>query len=346
MVQITTRGGGGPKIAKLPWGPLRTSVPKPPSPFTIPPWRCFHSANLFARTCPGRHFSRCSIGSARNLSPCFTRVIYGGTALSRKPMVTISANGEHSPLRIESADHLRIAPPEQRGSILDTWEAAIRQLQLHEPHHAPRAWIGHFSYDLARILEPIPSLAKNDHPFPLLHWQLFEEYFLFDHATQLWTAAVTTHGGFAHDATRLHAMEELLRSTRAAAAPATTAPQPTLLESFPRESFLRSVERIKDYIAAGDIFQANFAQRWKFHIPAHPIDLFQTLMRTSPSAYAALLIDFARMGRAALRFRPRQNYCCNAGGCNCSRVRSKGPALAILPIPCTTNNCAPSSSIR
>ncbi len=51
---------------------------------------------------------------------------------------------------------------------------------------------------------------------------------------------------------------------------------------MPREQYLQKVQRIKDYIAAGDIYQANLAQRWSLHTSASPIDLFRQLMLESP----------------------------------------------------------------
>ena len=60
-----------------------------------------------------------------------------------------------------------------------------------------------------------------------------------------------------------------------ASATAAPAPHSRLLEQMPREEFLTKVRRIKYYIAAGDIFQANFAQRWKVQTDARPIDIFR-----------------------------------------------------------------------
>ncbi|GIX32175.1 MAG: anthranilate synthase component I [Lysobacterales bacterium] len=61
--------------------------------------------------------------------------------------------------------------------------------------------------------------------------------------------------------------------------------------SFPREDFLRAVERIKDYIAAGDAFQVVLSQRLSLPFRARPVDVYRALRALNPSPYLYYL-DF------------------------------------------------------
>ncbi len=49
--------------------------------------------------------------------------------------------------------------------------------------------------------------------------------------------------------------------------------------------FERMVERAREYIFAGDIFQVVLSQRFGFDLPAEPIELYRALRRTNPSPY-------------------------------------------------------------
>ena len=59
-----------------------------------------------------------------------------------------------------------------------------------------------------------------------------------------------------------------------------------------RGKFLRSVERCKEYIAAGDIFQVVLSQRLDFVPGIEPFDLYRALRQVNPSPY----LYFLRMG--------------------------------------------------
>jgi anthranilate synthase component 1 len=55
------------------------------------------------------------------------------------------------------------------------------------------------------------------------------------------------------------------------------------------EKFLRSVDRCKEYIAAGDIFQVVLSQRLDFKPEVEPFDLYRALRQVNPSPYLYFL---------------------------------------------------------
>ena len=62
--------------------------------------------------------------------------------------------------------------------------------------------------------------------------------------------------------------------------------------NMPREAFEAMVLRCKEYIAAGDIYQANLSQRFTRGHPAmDPLHLYRVLREINPSPFAAYL-DF------------------------------------------------------
>jgi anthranilate synthase component 1 len=56
-----------------------------------------------------------------------------------------------------------------------------------------------------------------------------------------------------------------------------------------RDHFLRSVERCKEYIAGGDIFQVVLSQRLDFKPEVAPFDLYRALRQVNPSPYLYFL---------------------------------------------------------
>lgn len=61
------------------------------------------------------------------------------------------------------------------------------------------------------------------------------------------------------------------------------APEP--VSNFTHEGYLQAVEKAKDYIKAGDIFQVVPAQRWTHEFPLPPFALYRSLRRTNPSPF-------------------------------------------------------------
>lgn len=57
------------------------------------------------------------------------------------------------------------------------------------------------------------------------------------------------------------------------------------ISNFAKPDYLAAVERAKDYIRAGDIFQVVPSQRWRMDFPLPPFALYRSLRRTNPSPF-------------------------------------------------------------
>ena len=59
----------------------------------------------------------------------------------------------------------------------------------------------------------------------------------------------------------------------------------TWQSNFTKEDFMRTVEKAKEYIAAGDIFQIQISQRLQLETRTDPFDIYRALRRINPSPY-------------------------------------------------------------
>ena len=217
----------------------------------------------------------------------------GFSVIGRNALVQVRVEDERSRAVLHTSRHLtglERTDVQRPADPLDALEHVLTaDPQLLLPHHPLTTWIGYISYDIARRIEEIGNTAKNDLHTPLLEWRLFEQYYLYEHATQMWSVVVTLESDRARAEKVLsHMAEEVARSADSFTS---RTPKSRILEQMPRGEFIARVRRIKEYIAAGDIFQANFAQRWRVETDAHPIDIFRRLMQQSPAPYAALLVN-------------------------------------------------------
>jgi para-aminobenzoate synthetase component 1 len=62
-----------------------------------------------------------------------------------------------------------------------------------------------------------------------------------------------------------------------------------LRSTFTHPGYLSAVGRVREYIIAGDIFQANLSQRFQAPLPELPFELYRRLRKRNPAPFAAYL---------------------------------------------------------
>jgi len=62
-----------------------------------------------------------------------------------------------------------------------------------------------------------------------------------------------------------------------------------LRSTFSRQGYLEAVARVREYILAGDIFQANLSQRFQARQAGHPFRAYRRLRERNPAAFSAYL---------------------------------------------------------
>ncbi|MDP2913154.1 MAG: aminodeoxychorismate synthase component I [Candidatus Omnitrophota bacterium] len=68
-------------------------------------------------------------------------------------------------------------------------------------------------------------------------------------------------------------------------------PSPRLKSNFSGASYMKAVEKAKNYIRKGDIYQVNLSQRFEAELDMTPFELYSRLRRLSPAPFSAYL-DF------------------------------------------------------
>src|ERR1700719_2770543 len=162
--------------------------------------------------------------------------------------------------------------------------------------------VGYFSYDVVRQLENIGEHAKDDLSLPDCELMFFDRLLAFDHLRH--QIHIVAAADVSRESPRkaydraLRDIDSLERKLAAGLSPAlwrkSTKSKGKLKvhAGTRRENFLRGVERCKQYIAAGDIFQVVLSQRLDFIPEVAPFDLYRSLRQVNPSPY----LYFLRMG--------------------------------------------------
>jgi para-aminobenzoate synthetase component I len=159
--------------------------------------------------------------------------------------------------------------------------ALLERATAERPADAPPFWggiAGSFGYDLARGLERIPTIARDDLELPVLHLQLVDELLAFDHGRGIVLAVAPTSQGIR----RLAALHASARHA------ATSEPDAGTLEVTPFARYEPLAERVLEHIRCGDVYQANLTHRLSAPCDS-PLELYARLREQTPVPYNMFL---------------------------------------------------------
>lgn len=145
--------------------------------------------------------------------------------------------------------------------------------------------VGYVSYDAIRFIENIPDANPDEMHVPDTYFMFPSEVIVFDHREK--TVDVITYseeGGLKH----IDVLEESLRSmdrTAIRKLPEGNGDSLPFNSNFTPQAYGDIVEKAKEYILAGDIFQVVLSQRFGFPLNVHPFTAYGALRRTNPSPY-------------------------------------------------------------
>ncbi len=153
--------------------------------------------------------------------------------------------------------------------------------------------VGYFAYDTVRYVEPVIGPAKDpgelDTPDILL--MLSEEVVVFDNLRGTIAFVITVDpaqdGAYEQAQVRIDELQKQL----SAAAPLPALPEQRgiadedFVSHFDQAGFESAVERIKEYIVAGDVMQVVISQRMSVEFGGDPLNVYRALRYLNPSPY-------------------------------------------------------------
>jgi anthranilate synthase component I len=198
----------------------------------------------------------------------------------------------------------------EHGELVEAREVAdpfAEVERLRAEHSVPRleglpgftgGLVGWFGFECIQYIEP--RLAKNAKPdelgTPDILLMLSEEVAVFDNLKGRLYLIVHADPREPQAWARANRrLDELTHRLRHAGAgyPETLLPaaldESHFVSGFTRDGFIAAVEKSKDYIAAGDVFQVVLSQRLSVPFHARPVDVYRALRALNPSPYMYFL---------------------------------------------------------
>jgi para-aminobenzoate synthetase component 1 len=230
--------------------------------------------------------------------------------LGSEPFLVMNSRGSEITL-IRGQEH-----EVQHGNPFD---ALGKLLEVYKLDHCPArvpflgGAVGYLSYDLCHFIEELPSTAVDDLILPESHFAFYDTIVAFDHLEGRVYLVATgfpeveegqrlkrarmkleeTKGWLcsSHWVTASEAKQPQDRDCFVASAPRNDrqSKEITLKSNFTAEEYRKAVNRVREYIAAGDVFQVNLSQRFETDLKIPPYELYKRLTTVNPAPFASYL---------------------------------------------------------
>ena len=214
-----------------------------------------------------------------------------------KPDLIWRCQGTTSELNRESRFDANSFVP-QDGTPLDELRALIEECRINMPADLPAAaagLFGYLGYDMIRLVEHLPNINPDPIGVPDAVMIRPTVVAVLDGVkgevtlvSPAWVnSGLSARAAYAQAAERvidaLRDLERPVSSTHRELSGAAHVGAPE--SNFTKEGYLAAVEKAKDYIKAGDIFQVVPAQRWAQDFTLPPFAMYRALRRVNPSPF-------------------------------------------------------------
>ncbi|MBU2560168.1 anthranilate synthase component I, partial [archaeon] len=189
---------------------------------------------------------------------------------------------------------------ELKGNPASALRDFIGDYNIHKDH-LPKFFgglLGYFAYDTVRYFEDIGEDTTDDLGHDDAAFMFVKELVVFDH----WRSEMLLVSNliiedesrideeYENAVKKINELEEITGSA-SSLTPALSEKKIEMESNFKPEEFMKCVERAKEYIFAGDIFQVVLSQRFECETKADPFGVYLALKEINPSPYMYFL-DF------------------------------------------------------
>lgn len=226
--------------------------------------------------------------------------VQGGEKWGRYSIIGLPCQ-ERIEVRGFRVTHVRAGEPPESHEVADplawieAFQGRFRVPRLDDQPRFDGGLVGYFGYDTIRYIEP--RLRGVEKPDPLgvpdILLMVCDELVVFDNLSgrlTLWTHAdPSAEEAYPRAVARLERLERRLRTASPqAASPGTgrsAVEEGHFTSGFTEAGFKAAVDKIKEYVLAGDVMQCVPSQRMSIPYQASPLDLYRALRSLNPSPY-------------------------------------------------------------
>ena len=196
---------------------------------------------------------------------------------------------------ISSNPFKKIKAKDSKTNPLDDLEEELKNYQGENDTHLPFVGgaVGYLSYDLGNYMEKLPKIAEDDMNVYDLYFGFYNWVVVVDHLENK-TYIATPNLDRQKEESLIDEIERKIKNAEQNGIDPicyeTKNIKPIKLKSnFTKKGFEDAVQKVRDYIRSGDIYQANLTQRFSGKTTLSSYELYRDLRRFSPAPFGAFL---------------------------------------------------------
>ena len=231
--------------------------------------------------------------------------VIGGEKIGRfsfvgsHPFLTLTATGDNVVIDHIGADRREF----ESADPLKELDALVAGYQSATIPGLPRfcgGAVGYAGYDVIRYTENLTHVPHDDRHLPDLCFALYDAMVIFDHIRKVVLVvalADTALGDLEESRARAEERLEVLCRQLAFSAgdveltdiDLTVEPAGEFESNFTQPQFHDAVQKCREFVKAGDVFQVVISQRLEYQSSAQPLDVYRALRMVNPSPFMFLL---------------------------------------------------------
>ena len=217
------------------------------------------------------------------LDSCRPESAYGRyDIIATEPVATLTTKDQLSQIASQGAIHQSTDDPFQllRGLLGEP-------VGNTGPHPFIGGAMGYFGYDLARRIERLPALAKDDAQIPDLAVGIYDWAVVVDHKER--KTFLISAGRDESTHRKWDSLVDIFSNPTEGRQVADLAIEDTPTSNMTRGEYQAAFNKIQQYITAGDCYQVNLSQRFSVPCRGNMWSVYRKLRKLNPSPYSAFL---------------------------------------------------------
>ena len=147
--------------------------------------------------------------------------------------------------------------------------------------------IGYFSYDLAREIEELPNISKEDIDIPYCYYNFFDNVIIIDNLEN--RTYISALGILNSQEDSIACIKERIKKGNKVVYEEVGNITNKFTSGFDKSSYMNTISKVRAYIKSGDIYITNLTQRFSCSINKSAYDIYKNLRHINPAPFAAFM---------------------------------------------------------
>lgn len=147
--------------------------------------------------------------------------------------------------------------------------------------------IGYFSYDLAREVEELPNIAKDDIDVPYCYYNFYDNIVILDNLHKIAYISALGILNSQKDSIK-NIMQRIQKDDKIVYEKVENATN-KFTSGFEKNNYIHTVSKVRSYIKSGDIYITNLSQRFSCSTRKSAYEIYKDLRHINPAPFAAFM---------------------------------------------------------